>query len=86
MTISTAETGVQVLALRDRLRRGLIWLTAQHQLWLGDDPVAVSDEKFSKALAAWTEIEQVYRCAVLAGCINENGCPVASPVMCDACI
>ncbi len=75
----------QVASMRDRLRRWQAALTNQHNLWLASDPTAITDEKFAGGLAKFDQLERVYRCAVPEGCINEDGCPEASPVMCDAC-
>jgi hypothetical protein len=74
--------------LLDRLRKGLEWLTAQHQAWDNGDPDATSDKAFSAALAAWTEMEQSLRAVFdLEGCVlgPDQQCPEDAPVRCDAC-
>jgi hypothetical protein len=49
------------ITLLKRLVNGQKWLTAQHQAWLDSKPDAASDERFSVALATWSEMERSLR-------------------------
>ena len=81
LTASTSE-------MLRRLRVGQRWLTEQHRAYLAEDPAAASDEKFSIALAAWDQLERVFRCSGYQGCIWGEGqrCPKDAPVICDQCV
>ena len=73
--------------LIERLRNGSQWLAQEHSLWLSEDPIASADDKFSHALASWTELERVFRCTGYGGCIfgPDQRCPVDAPAKCDGC-
>jgi hypothetical protein len=75
--------------LLSRLRAGTVWLTDAHQAWLAGSPGAADDERFSVALAAWTEMERVLRVVFnFEGCIHGSGsrCSANSPISCDFCV
>jgi hypothetical protein len=74
-------------ALRSRIQGGSRWLLAQHEAWIDGTESAVSDRKFSRALAAWTELERDLRSLGYHLCVFGPGghCPDAAPVTCDAC-
>jgi hypothetical protein len=70
------------------LQAGSAWLTEAHLAWLDEKTGTANDEKFSVALAAWTEMEQVLRSVFnFEGCIHgpDRHCPDAAPVRCDFC-
>jgi hypothetical protein len=72
--------------LLSRLQSGSHWLTAQPQAWLEGRPDAASDERFSVALAAWTEMERSLRLVFgYEGCVfgPDQRCPDEAPVVCD---
>jgi hypothetical protein len=74
--------------LLSRLQAGSQWLTAQHQAWLDDRPEAANDERFSVALAAWSEMERSLRLVFrYEGCVfgPDQRCPDDAPIRCDAC-
>ena len=72
--------------LLDRLQRGQRWLTEQHNLWLDDDGRAVISEEFSRVLARWFELENLFRCCGYTGCIYgaEGSCPEG--FVCIGCV
>ena len=75
--------------LLSRLQAGTHWLTVQHQAWLDNKPLAANDERFSKALASWSEMERSLRVVYgYEGCVMGPGqrCPGDAPVICDACL
>jgi diadenosine tetraphosphatase ApaH/serine/threonine PP2A family protein phosphatase len=75
--------------LLSRLQAGSRWLTAQHQAWLDSKPDAASDQRFSVALAAWSEMERSLRMVFgYEGCVfgPDQRCPKDAPVICDACV
>jgi hypothetical protein len=75
--------------LLSRLQSGSHWLTAQHQAWLEGKPDAANDERFSVALAAWTEMERSLRQVFgYEGCIcgPDQRCPEDAPVTCNFCM
>jgi hypothetical protein len=75
-------------ALLSRLQAGSQWLTAQHQAWIDGAESAVSDQKFSVALAGWAQLEQELRALGFEDCIFGVGgrCPDDAPVSCDFCV
>jgi hypothetical protein len=85
---STFQPNALTDHLLTRLRNGSAWLTAAHQAWLDRTPAAPSDEKFSVALAAWTEMERSLRLVFgYEGCVfgPDRSCSQDAPVRCDAC-
>jgi hypothetical protein len=85
----STEVNPAVGALLSRLQAGSQWLTAQHQAWIDEVESAVSDQKFSRALAAWIELERELRALGFEGCIflGPGGqCPEDTPVSCDFCV
>lgn len=61
--ISASEQSTSSKESLRRLRAGQRWLTEQHRLWLADDSHAAPGDKFSAALAAWYQLEWVFRCS-----------------------
>ena len=87
MTIN--DTPIQTPGtMQIRLQHGAAWLTKQHNLYLANDPAAASNQKFGAAMAAWDNLEQLWRCAAPTGCVmNETTrCGEGSVVQCDACV
>ena len=75
--------------LLSRLRAGSDWLAVHHVAWLRNSPHAADDERFSVALAAWSEMERSLRLVWgYEGCIlgPDRSCPPESPVTCDSCV
>lgn len=70
------------------LRAGHRGLGEHHNLWLAAEPRAASDERFSRALAAWDLLERRYRCTANQGCIwtPAGSCSEDAPVRCDSCV
>lgn len=88
-TLSTFAPNEVTDGLLNRLRAGSQWLTAQHLAWLEGSPDAGSDERFSVALAAWTEMERSLRLVFgYEGCVfgPDRRCPDDAPVICDFCM
>lgn len=87
MTISDAGHQTQA-AMRVRLQNGSSWLAKQHNRYLANDPTAASNGKFGAALAAWTQLEQLWRCAVPTGCVmgEKARCNEGAVVKCDDCV
>jgi hypothetical protein len=77
-----------IATLLSRLQAGSQWLTAQHQAWIDGAESAVSDQKFSVALAGWAQLEQELRALGFEDCIFGVGgrCPDDAPVSCDFCV
>ena len=72
-----------------RLVDGSRWLTNQHDLYSNDDPVAVNDTEFYKALDGWEKLEQQLRVQDgYQGCIFGLGerCPTEVIINCAACV
>jgi hypothetical protein len=86
--LSTSAPNEVTDYLLSRLQAGSQWLTTQHQTWLEGKPGTASHERFSVALAAWTEMEQSLRQVFgYEGCIFGPGgqCTDDAPAICDAC-
>lgn len=83
-----SDLSPQAETIRQRLQAGQQWLMDQHEVYLAGESVAASDAQFGRALAAWTELERVYRCAVPEACIwaPDGRCPENAPVTCDGCV
>jgi hypothetical protein len=74
--------------LLKRLRNGQRWLTMELEKWATDNPDAVSDTDFQKALDGWVAMEiQLREQHGYRGCVLGEGqrCPAESVVICDAC-
>ena len=88
-TLSTFKPDALSDHLLTRLQAGSDWLTIHHQAWLNGNPNAADDERFSKSLAAWGEMERSLRLVYgYEGCIfgPDQRCPEDAPVRCDFCI
>jgi hypothetical protein len=75
--------------LLSRLQAGSEWLTTQHQAWLEGKQDAVSDERFSVALAAWGEMERSLRWVFgYEGYVfgPDRRCPEGATVTCNFCV
>ena len=72
-----------------RLVDGSRWLTNQHDLYSNDDPVAVNDTEFYKALDGWEKLEKQLRVQDgYQGCIfgSDEHCLQEAIITCAFCI
>jgi hypothetical protein len=75
-------------ALVSRLQSGSRWLMDAHLAWLSGKPDAANDDKFSIALAAWSEMEHPLRVVFgYSACIFglDRRCPADAAALCDFC-
>ena len=85
---SKASSQADNSQILNRLVAGSRWLTNQHDLYSNDDPVAVNDTEFYKALDGWEKLEKQLRVQDgYQGCIfgSDEHCPQEAIINCAAC-